>query len=137
MGARQLIRHNNRVLNKTASPNWKEALATVIASDYHYARLRDLALDGCVDQSFFVISFSYVVSGETFYGDFEQHGSMDLGEHFSVLYDMRNPSINSFSKVKETFLSRMVFWSLSMAFAALVIYLQRHFNLPNTEFPSN
>ena len=62
---------------------------------------------------------------------------METGDHFSVLYDPENPSVNSLSKVDEPILFRVVVWSLGIALAAFFIYLQQHFNLPHTEFPNN
>ncbi|MBB5344413.1 DUF3592 domain-containing protein [Tunturibacter empetritectus] len=115
---------------RSSSDNWKEVTATVLSSTYHPARLRDLS-DDYQDNSFFVVSFSYTVDGKLFVDEYERSEPLDRGHEIVILYNSSKPGENNLSEVAPTSRSRIVGWVGGAILAALIIYLAKHFDLPD------
>jgi hypothetical protein len=118
-----------RCSNATEDTAWKEVTATILSSTYHPARLRDLS-DDHVDSSFFVVSFSYTVDGKLFIDEYERSEPLERGHEIAILYNPLKPSENNLSEVAPRLGSRIVVWIGGAILAALVIYLAKHFDLP-------
>jgi len=112
------------------SKNWKEITATILSSTYHPARLRDLS-DDYQDNSFFVVSFSYTVDGKLFVDQYERSEPLDRGHEIAILYNTSKPSENTLSEERPGIRPRIIVWIGGAMLGALIIYLARHFDLPN------
>jgi hypothetical protein len=115
----------------SAEPQWKTTTATVTASEFHYARLRDIDLENepFDDKSFYIVQFRYNVGGQEFTGTLELDGPLTPGEQLPISYDPNNPAESSAAAPKVSSGYRVLVWIIGIAVAAVCIYLLDHFGL--------
>jgi hypothetical protein len=111
--------------------HWKTTNATVISSDFHYARLRDLDLENepFLDKSFYVVRFRYEVGSEEFFGALELHDPLNNGEQLSISYDPDNPAANSAATPKVPRGRRLMVSIVGIALTAVLVYFMEKFGL--------
>ena len=110
------------------SSKWEETKATVISCTYHYARLRDLSED-FQDDSFFLVSFSYTVKGQSIVDEYRRSSALEVGHEIVILYNPSNPSQNNLSGAETSLAFRRITWLIGIILAAILIYLTAHFDL--------
>jgi hypothetical protein len=105
-----------------------ETTATIIASVYQYAKLRDINLeDRSVDHSYYLVSFSYKVNGEVYFDEFESSVAYEPGKLIEIVFNPSNPQENSRSEKQSTVAGRIVFWTVGIALGFIIAYLAHHF----------
>jgi hypothetical protein len=114
----------------TSRTTWLAAEATVVSSEYHYARFRDLDHESFGDHSYFLVGFCYEVSGRTFSGFFEQHEETDPAKSSTFLYDSVHPERYSLGVPNRSRLPKILAWAFGLAFGLLLVVLWQHLGLP-------
>lgn len=71
----------------------------------------------------FLITFSYAVRGQTYYGRYKAGAPVEPGHSFEIQYDASNPQRNTESEVVAEPWPRVIVWIVVGVIAALVIWL--------------
>jgi hypothetical protein len=112
---------------------WIATTATVVSSDFHYTRLRDLDFEShCkLDQSFNLIHFRYLVDGLEFFGTIQMYNPMSPGDPLAISYNPDDPAQNSTAPRKIRIRVRLAVWAVGIAMTAAFILLCNHLSLPS------
>jgi hypothetical protein len=73
----------------------------------------------------FLITFSYAVRSQTYYGKYKAGAPVEPGHTFEIQYDESNPQRNTESEVVAEPWPRVIVGILGVAIAALVIWLSQ------------
>lgn len=104
--------------------------ATVLSSEYHYAKWWEVGEGYEADQSYFVTTFSYVVDDTMYFGSHETWGRCEPGETFEIHFDPRRPAHNSTVEPDKSVGQWLIICSFGVLLAIFLIYLEERFGLP-------
>jgi hypothetical protein len=111
----------------TSPQSWPTTTARVISSQYKSPKLRDIDTENYIDNSYFIVTFSYTVNNQLFVDTFEAYIVYEVGQEFELAYDPKNPKSNNCSMPPESIQSKILFWLAAITGAILLFYLSRKF----------
>jgi hypothetical protein len=112
------------------SAPWKTTTATVLSSEFHYTRLKDLDLESSEDKSFHAVHFRYTVDGKDYFDSMELYDPLNPGEELAISYNPENPQENTASQPKLSKRGRTIAWIAGVAILALLIHLSNRLDIP-------
>jgi hypothetical protein len=102
-------------------------LAEVISSEYRPAKFRDIDTETNTDQSYFLVTFRYIVGGKRFVDQYEAALEYPPGHQLEIGYDPTHPRKNSFSAPASSETSRLSILLIAALLLALLIYLKQKY----------
>jgi hypothetical protein len=114
--------------SKSKNAEWVEANATIVSSEFKYAKFSDLETFE-FHKSYYLNCFAYVVGGQTYIDEFHSYLPHEIGQTIEISYNPRKPQENSWTAKSPVTIGRVVGWTLGIAFGVLITYLVERFGL--------